>query len=443
LYDTVFTERLGKPAVVLVNEGFGHDASSAASGKGMPGVRVVPETVPCECTVPERIAGGVRAVIDDVIGGLTRPLTDEERAPEPVRPDSTAGVVFEGDMAEVQRFFYRRGWTDGLPIVPPTEEAVCEMLTGTDLPPDHLVGMMIPRLGKVTVEKIAVNAVMAGALPTMMPLLIAGVEALLDPRSAFGTFEVSTGSWAPFWIVSGPVRGQLHVNGGSGALSPGDIANATLGRAMGLIVKNLGGARKGLEDMGVLGNPGKYSMVIAENEEALPEGWDPLHVGQGFEREESCLTVSFPNTYLQIWPYGSDDKGIVRAISANMVPRWRWFTLLLPPGHAQALADAGWTKAEIASYLYEYARAPAHRTPEFWGVPGLAQRMRPPLDADSPVPLLRSADALRVVVVGGPGTFMGLAYGAGGWVTKRIHLPANWEDVVRKYRGYVPQHVRY
>jgi hypothetical protein len=443
LYDAVFTERQRTPAVVLVNEGFGFDARSAASGKGMPGVRVVPETVPCECSVSDRIVTGVRAAMDDVVAGLTSPLTGEERSPATREVESTAGVVFKGTLPEVQRFFYRRGWTDGLPVNPPTREAVEEMLTGTDLPPDHLVGRMIPRLGKVTVEKIAVNAVMAGALPTYLPLLIAGVEALLDPRAGFGTWEVSTGSWAPFWVVNGPVRAQLRINGGTGALSPGDLANAAIGRAMGLIVKNLGGARKALEDMGVLGNPGKYTMVIAENEEANPAGWEPLHVQQGFPRDESCLTVSFPNSYLQIWPYGSDDRGIIRAVSSNMVPRWRQLTLLVPPGHAQTLADAGWTKSGIASHLYEYARAPASRTPEFWGAPGLGDRGRPPLDASDPVPMLRSPDSLRIVVAGGPGVFMGLAYGASGWVTRPVRLPGGWDSLVRRYRGLVPDHIRY
>jgi hypothetical protein len=441
LYDAVFTERLQRPAVVLVNEGFVFDARSAASGKGMPGVRVVPETVPCECTEPDRISGGVRSVADDIVAALIEPLTAEERSPAPMEADGATGIVFRGTLAEVQQFAYRRGWTDGLPVIPPTEAAVEEMLTGTDLPRDHVVGLMVPRLGKVTVEKIAINAVMAGALPTYMPVLIAGVEALLEPRAAFGTFEVSTGSWAPFWIVNGPIREQLRVNGGSGALSPGDIANATIGRAMGLIVKNLGGARKGLEDMGVQGNPGKYTMVLAENEEAIP-GWEPLHVQHGFDRGASCLTVSFPNSYLQIWPYGSDDKGILRAILANMVPRWRQLTLMVPPGHAQTLADAGWTKAELASYLYEYARVPAHQTPEFWGTPGL-QRIRPPLDAGSPAPMLRGPDSLRVVVAGGPGSFMGMAYGSSTWVTKPVVLPSGWESLVRKYRGWVPNHIRY
>ena len=442
MYDAIFTEQLDRPAVALVNEGFRFDARSAASGRGMPGVRVVSETVPCECTVPERIETGVRAAMDEVVLALTRPLTPEERTPAPKDQDGAHGVVFKGELAEVQQFFYRRGWTDGLPINPPTEEAVREMMAGTDLPADHVVGKVVPRLGKATVEKIAVNAVMAGALPTYMPLLIAGVEALLDPKAQFGTWEVSTGSWSPFWVVNGPIREQLRINSGSGALSPGDIANATIGRAMGLIVKNLGGARKAMEDMGVLGNPSKYTMVIGENEEANPAGWEPLHVRQGFQPEQSCLTVSFPNSYLQIWPYGSDDKGIMRALSSNMVPRWRQLTLLLPPGHAQALADAGWTKGDIASYLYEYARVPAYRTPEFWGVPGTL-RARPPLNAEDPVALLRSPEALRIVVVGGPGVFMGLAYGASPWVTKGVCLPSRWEDLVRKYRNLVPNHVTY
>jgi hypothetical protein len=441
LYDAVFTERLHKPAVALVNTGFALDARSAASGKGMPGVRVVAETVPCECTEPERIASGIHAVIDDIVAALTIPLTQDEKSPPPPETASARGIVFDGDLAEVQRFFYQRGWTDGLPVIPPTEAAVEEMLTGTDLPRDHVVGRMIPRLGKATVEKIAINAVMAGALPTYLSLLIAGVEALLDPKAAFGTFEVSTGSWAPFWIVNGPIRDQVRINGGQGALSPGDIANATIGRAMGLIVKNLGGARKGMEDMGVQGNPGKYTMVTAENEEAIPR-WQPLHVQHGFQPQENCVTVSFPNSYLQIWPYGSDDKGILRAIMANMVPRWRQLTLLVPPGHAQTLADAGWTKGEIASYLYEYARVPAYQTPEFWGTPGI-QRVRPPLNAQDPTPLLRSPETFRMVVSGGAGAFMGMAYGSGTWVTKPVPLPAQWDRLVRKYRGLVPNHLRY
>jgi hypothetical protein len=211
--------------VALVNRGFVNDARSAAASKGVPGARFVLTNIPCECTVPDKIAAGVQEVLSDVVDGLTKPLKPEEIAPEARPTELTQGIVFEGDLAEVQRFFYKRGWTDGLPIMPPTREAVEEMLAGTDLPPEHMVGKMIPRLGKATVEKIAINAAMAGALPTAMPVLIAAVEAMLDPLSSYGIFQVSTGSWSPFLIVNGPIREQIRVNGSSGAMSPGDLAD--------------------------------------------------------------------------------------------------------------------------------------------------------------------------------------------------------------------------
>jgi len=405
--------------VALVNEGFVHDARSAAASKGMPGVRFVPQKVPCECTVPEKIEAGVEAAIDDVVAALTTPLRPEEVSPPPRPSELTQGAAFSGDLAEVQRFFYNRGWTDGLPIVPPTRAAVDQMLTGTDLPPQHVVGKMIPRLGKATVEKIAINAVMAGALPTAMPLLIAGVEALLDPMSSFGTFEVSTGSWAPFYIINGPIRGQLRINGSTGALSPGDLANATIGRAMGLIVKNLGGARKGIEDMGVLGNPGKYSMVLAEHEEASP--WEPQHVQLGFGSNDNCLTVSFPNSYVQLVPRGTDEKGILDTVKDRLGPYWRQLTLLVAPSQAATLAEAGWTKAALMEHL---------------------ERSRPEVPSTG-VGRLSGPESVRVVVVGGPGAWIGLVLGVGRWVTKPIMLPANWEGVVKKYRDYVPNYLRY
>jgi hypothetical protein len=329
-------------------------------------------------------------------------------------------VVFEGDFEEVQRFFYRRGWTDGLPIRPPTEAAVEALLAGTDLPPDHVVGNMIPRHGKATVEKIAINAAMAGALPTAMPVLIAAVEALLDPLSAFGTFEVSTGSWAPFYILNGPIREQIHVNGSSGALSPGDLANATIGRAMGLLVKNLGGARKGLEDMGVLGNPAKYAMVVGELESAT--AWEPQHVQLGFEPQASTVTVSFPNSYLQVFPGFATAEGIVDAIAARVGSRWQQLTLLVPPTHVETLANAGWTKAMFAERV-EQAMPPRPQGP--------AQKA------------LSGPESVRVIVAGGPGMFIGMAMGVGRWVTKQICPPRNWEALVKQYRDYVPNYQRY
>jgi hypothetical protein len=420
LYDTIFAERHHKPAVALVNEGFVHDARSAASSKGMPGVRFVTETVPCECSVEDKIVAGVHGAIGEVIDALTVPARAEELSPAPRPSEVTRGTVFSGELSEIQRFFYNRGWTDGLPVVPPTREAVDEMLTGTDLPADHVVGKIIPRLGKATVEKIAINAVTAGALPTAMPILLAGIDALLDPLSTFGTFEVSTGSWSPFYVVNGPIRRQLRINGGSGALSPGDLANATIGRAMAFIVKNIGGARKGVEDMGVLGNPGKYTMVVGENEEASP--WEPQHVGSGFESEDNCVTVSFPNGYLQIVPRGSDVEGILRTIKSRLGQRWRQVTVIMAPAHAATMAEAGWSKADLVEHL---------------------ERANPDYPANTTVTSISGPESVRVIVAGGPGAWVGLALGVGRWVTKPIRLPTKWDEVVKRYAQYAPNYLRY
>jgi len=438
VYDAIYTEQSGKPAVLLANQDFANDARSAASSKGMPTLRIIGEPVPPECTVPAKIEAGIDAAMAEILAALTGPLTSEEKAPRPKEGEKLTRKIFKGDLKEVNRFFYKRGWTDGFPIIPPTEAEVAEMMTGTDLPPDYVVGKIIPRLGKATVEKIAVNAVMAGALPTYMPLLISAVEILQVPESRFGTWEVSTGSWIPFWIINGPIRQDLHINSGSGALSPGDISNATIGRAMSLIIKNIGGARKGVEDMGTFGHPGKYTMVVAENEEASL--WEPLHVQQGFKKEDNTITASFPNQVYTANPFGSDAKGILSGI----IPIIRGATtILIQPQHARALGEEGWTKKEIQAFISEYARKPAYQTSGFY-LPWSPNRGLPPLNSQDSVRMVSSPDSVRLVVAGGAGGLMiDLCSGGSGWTTKKVTLPANWDKLVAKYKDVVPTYFRY
>jgi hypothetical protein len=441
VYDAILAEEQNKPTVLLANQNFVTDSISARSSKGWPGLRVVSENVPPECTVLEQIRSGTIAVMDEIVAGLTRPLSSEEVSRKPKEVEKQPRTVFAGNLREVNRFFYKRGWTDGFPIIPPTEEEVAEMLTGTDWPADHLVAKIIHRLGKATIEKIAVNAVMAGALPTYMPVLIAGVQALLEPEAMFGTTEVSTGSWVPFWIINGPIRRDLHINSGQGALSPGDIANAAIGRAMGLVIKNIGGARKGVEDMGTYGNPGKYSMVTGENEEESP--WEPLHVEHGFPKEDNTVTLTFPTDFSGASPYGSDANGILRGILARLNAPNRGLTVMLNAQHAKALSEEGWTKKEIAAFLCEYARVPAYQHQLFWGQWG-PERVRPPLNAMDSVSILRSPENVRILVAGGVGGLaLRLVTGGRSWVTKKVQLPANWDKLVAKYRDIVPTYIRY
>ncbi|MCX7912895.1 MAG: hypothetical protein N2506_08080, partial [Dehalococcoidales bacterium] len=356
MYDAIYIESQGKPTATYVFEHFVNDALSAASSKGMPVIRLVPEPIVSECTVVPTIEAAINGVFDKVVGVLTRPLSAEEKQPPLRQTEKSARIVFRGTLAEVNRFFYQRGWTDGLPIVPPTEEAVAEMLTGTDLAPDTIVEKLEPRLGKATVEKIAVNAVMAGCLPTHMPLLIAGVHALAA-SPACGMMAVSTGSFAPFWLINGPVAGEINLRSSYGAMSPGDLPNAAFGRAMGLITKNIRGIRKQVEDMGVLGNPAKYTWVAAEDEANSP--WEPFHVSRGFKKEESTVSLLFPQSYQQMMPFGTDAKGILATIVGSLTPaRMGTLGIILTPTNAAALAGAGWTRQKIKEFIVEHAIVP-------------------------------------------------------------------------------------
>lgn len=437
---------MGTPAIPLVHEGFANDAASAASSRGVPGLRFIPEAVPPEASLAEQAEAGMAVVMEDLLAALTAPLSEEEEHPQPRPAESASRITFAGSLAEVNSFFYRRGWTDGLPIIPATEDRVAEMLEGTDLAPDHVVAELPPRCGKATVEKIAVNAVMAGALPTYMPVLIAGVRALADPQSGFGVYGVSTGSWAPFWIVNGPIRHDLRINSGSGALSPGDIANATIGRAMGLVIKNIAGVRKGFEDMGVIGNPGKYSLVLAENEEESP--WEPLHVEQGFRVTQSTVSLSWPNSYWQFIPYGTDDGGVLRSVVYNLLPARRggiW--LILTPLQASFLAN--WTKQEIRQFLAAHAVAPFYRFPQHYGnFLNKAWGKGLLLNPEDAIPIVSDATELRVIVAGGAGMFLGILAGSGlvGGpypITKEVELPTRWEHLVERYSDVVPSYMRY
>ena len=394
----------------------------------MPGIRILPLNVACESTVAADIEAGTATAMQGILESLTNPLTAAEQSPKP----STAKpprFAFKGNYEAVNRFFYQSGWTDGLPIVPPTEKAVAEMMTGTDLPADHLVAKVIPRLGRATVEKIAINAVMAGALPTHMPVLIASVQALMEQKSRFDTFEVSTGSWAPFFAINGPIRHDIHLNYSSGALSPGDIANAAIGRAVGLIVKNIGGARKGVEDMGVIGNPSKYSLVLGESEEESP--WEPLHVERGFKKEDNTVTLFFPNGYLQSVPRETSAQGIAQSL-ANMGP-WGMSCLIVIPSHAKILSSEGWTKAKLKEFILKNAASPFPARKE--GSDVLSQ------------PPVANTDGLLIMVAGGPGAWMGMLRSVGGiengFITKKIELPRNWDKLVEKYKNVVPVYQAY
>jgi hypothetical protein len=235
-----------------------------------------------------------------------------------------------------------------LPIIPPTEKNVAEMLKGTSHAPDEIVGYPHPEKYTATVEKIAINAVMAGCKPEYMPVLMALVEAFSN--GPYVSSVRSTNSFSFMSFVNGPIRNEIGMNSGIGAMSPGNIANASIGRFLQLAIYNLGGGRVGVNLMGSQGNTSNYSFAFAENEERSP--WEPFHVGQGFDPDESVVSVLSGG-----WSHGGNSAGlgeVVRYISNFEAPFG--VVVMLDPLVAKRYVDQGYnTKQALVDYLWENA----------------------------------------------------------------------------------------
>lgn len=265
-------------------------------------------------------------------------------------------------MTKAYEYAYEQGWTDGLPIIPPTPQSVQAFVAAAHRPADELIGNPLPpRKGGATVEVIAVNAIMAGCRPEYMPVLIAAVEGLTDPGFPLELMQVTTNPMTPFLLINGPVRERLEINYGTGCLGPGWRANATIGRAVRLLMYNVGGALPGVYSKVSFGSPLRYSYICGENEEENP--WSPFHVERGYAREQSTVTVFKASNFCNI--SGGEGVGpdeILRHIAANMPSMYGGgdgVLLLLGVNHARSLFEAGLSKADIRRKLWEIARLPA------------------------------------------------------------------------------------
>ena len=265
-------------------------------------------------------------------------------------------------MTKAYEYAYDQGWTDGLPIIPPTPESVEAFVAAARRPGEEIIGNPLPpRKGQATVAVIAVNAIMAGCRPEYMPVLIAAVEALTDPKFPLELMQVTTNPMTPFLLVNGPVRQRLEINYGTGCLGPGWRANATIGRAVRLLMYNVGGALPGVYSKVSFGSPLRYSYICGENEEENP--WSPFHVERGFERSVSTVTVFKASNFCNIsGGEGVGPEEILRHIAANMPSMYGGgdgVLLLLGVNHARSLFEAGLSKDDIRRKLWEIARLPA------------------------------------------------------------------------------------
>ncbi|MFQ5415988.1 MAG: thioredoxin [Myxococcota bacterium] len=311
---------------------------------------------------------------------------------------------------------FQRGWSDGLPLVPPTEKRVLAMLEGSARDPEEIVAVVPPDLVPCSVEKVAVNAVMAGCLPETLPVVLAAVEAACTDAFNIHGLLATTMPTGPVIVVNGPIRHAIGMNSGKNVFGQGNRANSTIGRALQLVVRNVGGGRPGEVDRATFGNPGKLSFCFAEDEEGSP--WQPLSVDLGAKQGVNTVTL-FPGEGPRsiVDQLSREPESLARSLAVNMRSVHHPKLLLafdcllaIGPEHARVFAEAGWDKARLRARLHELLQIPGS---EFIrGAGGIAEGLPENL-ADATLPKFKP-DGIHIVHCGGgAGLFSTLI---GGWV---------------------------
>ena len=270
--------------------------------------------------------------------------------------------IQEDDPYEI---LFTSGLTDGLPVVPPTEERVTRMLASVDRDPQQVLGTVGPNYGPASVEKVAINAVMAGCQPSYFPVVVAAVEALCEDQFAAHAINVTTFSATPLTIINGPIRHTIGVNSGHNALGHGFRANATIGRSLRLIILNIGGAKPQQICKATLGHPAQFTFCVGEAEEQSP--WEPLHVEKGFQPEQSTVTLFGGHSPFQMNDHASRTaEQLALSLGWTMASVWNHknfpvfsdTALIVGPEHAKTFAQDGWSKNDLRQFLFEKIRRP-------------------------------------------------------------------------------------
>ena len=437
-------ERAGVPSVSIVTTPFMQQAAVVSKGVGLPSLPIAEYPGVPMTDGSDAVARKVEALLPQLVAGLAGARdTGRPTAAEPGPRD----VVHRGTLDEIQELFHKNLWSDGLPVIPPTLARVERFLAHTRRQPDEVIGRLLPENRAATVWSIAVNAVMAGCGPEHLPLLIAAVRCLAEPKMYIRNKAMSTGPHAPLVLVNGPKGRVAGLNSGMCALGPGapSASNTVLGRAVRLTMMNVGHTYVGVSDMDTIGSPLKYSLCCAENEAESP--WEPYHVSRGFARDASTVTVHFVYGICELHDFRStapDDLVQVFATAATNVAQvgtGLWLigrradprskteekehnTLFICPEHAQVFAKAGWGRREIQAALYRAARLP-FRTMILNKEPKAMATAHPELawladHPDLPVPVVEEPTCFDIAVVGAAAGRGAYFYGAGEPVTMPV-----------------------
>ena len=447
-------DKTGKPTVFVVTDNFIHDAKSAAEDNAMPTLRMI--TVPAKDYYRRRISREeitpvAVAAFNPLVDAMIRPLTGEEANPklkvvqksEVIRIDAES---YDLALEKFNQLFLDNHWGSGLPLIPPTPERVKWMLTGTKRSPQEVIGVVAPKKGVATIEKIAINAVMAGAKPEYLPVIIAAMEGLTDKNFDLLHVMASTGSFTLQILVNGPIAKEIGMNSGIGFLGYGWRANNTIGYAVRLSLINLGHVWPAENDMALVGRPSSHTFnTFSENEENSP--WEPFHVAFGYKAEDSCVTVSTLNSYsslgsitvfgggaVTVWSPQSILDKMVQTISRDRAFMTIWklgtaipspsrHTILIHPEFAMEINRLGFTRKGLQKYLYERSVIPYEQLTQK-EIESVQRRMdageipqdrmaafKEALKPGGKFPLLLRPEDIHIVVTGGiPGYALGSFY---------------------------------
>jgi hypothetical protein len=342
---------------------------------------------------------------------MTQPGTAESRTAVDAAAEPAPTFETEDDFEAINRLYQERKWGDGLPIVPPTLERLQRMLAHVERSPQDVISRLAPAFGAATIERIAINAVMAGCQPEVMPVLIAAAEALADPAFNLQAIQATTNPVAIWVIVNGPATEQLGFNATFNCLGEGNWANATVGRAVRLMLRNIGGALPADMDRSTQGQPGRYTMCCAENEAQNP--WSTLRAERGFGPDDSTVTVVGVEGTMNMNTHSKEVNELLRVFADTMMhPPSNEYVhggepwLMICPEHADICVRGGFDKAAVQQRLWELTRVPARYMAERDLYRAKASRRAElgEIDADTMLPISVEPKDICLMVAGGPGT---------------------------------------
>ncbi|MFC2001135.1 hypothetical protein ACFLUZ_01360 [Chloroflexota bacterium] len=454
---SIAAEEQGFPSASIICDGFVTLSHFTAAGSGMPNLPISAYPGHVDTHSAEELQKNVETVL---VSQVIKSLTVQPEEARPHREPASGDIVFKGTFEEVNRFFYEREWSDGLPIVPPTTEKVEEFLKYTDRSPDDVIGILPPDKREATVWNIAVNGVMAGCRPEYMPVLVALVEAMAEPKFGQEYFGHAPGTEV-FITLNGTIIKELGFNYEQGALRVGFQANTSVGRFWRLYLRNVAGFLPRKTDVTPFG--GTWRVVLAENEAAVAKiGWEPMSVDQGFKAGDNIVTITSCTSTDSVFSFSTaKTEEVLDRIAARIVDIQLFLfkssflgpgvrpQIILAPSIAEKIAKGGYSKSKVKQYLCEHAVFTARRYEQLSsntfdigslfdaGKKGkLPEQYCQSEDPDRLLPIVFSPDDFLITVSGDFGKdncFICAQNGFIGYpVSKKIELPARWENLLKE-----------